>query len=70
MKPMVLYMADSNVIVGSEDGWGKHPSDLRGNLKGRGTVVLCLWFEGRGFLCPTPNTEQVTKEEDSAIRAD
>ncbi|RLB14312.1 MAG: hypothetical protein DRG35_05570 [Deltaproteobacteria bacterium] len=62
MKPMVLYMADSNVIVGSEDGWGKHPSDLRGNLKGCRTCVPGSMLMAWGRLPrPSSNTEQGTK---------
>ena len=66
MKPMVLYMADSNVIVGSEDGWGKHPSDLRGNLKGCGACVPgSMLMAGESFLAP-PKTQGERQRRETA----
>ena len=47
MKPMVLYTLQNNVFTGSEGRWGKHLSDLKGDL--RGHEIFMLMAE-EGFL--------------------
>ena len=59
MKPMVLYTLQNNVFTGSEGRWGKHLSDLKGDL--RGHEIFMLMVKGELPRLFVHNTGRVRK---------